>query len=627
MIIFILTFLISGLVAATCLRALFYRRRILDQQEILLSGFICGPVITSAIYTFFLVVLPKQSPGLYCLLMLLVFVLPAAILFRHLKAVSCNLAHDLRCSLNLRKHLLFKLFVILFAGHILYQGICLPIVTNDAIIYSYIGRYVAQEKSLANYPMKKPDPATGAFFPWASHPPALISLYSWLHLFDTPETATDLPCRAVAPVYALYLLGLLYYLVKKNSNIIAAQLSTILYAFMPVFLFQTVGNFIDPLRISLLTLAVISLYKFIKASSIRTAFYLAVTVGLTLFIHIANFILLPVCGLIFLLLHPAVKFKKTIIFILVLIGVGVQFFVWNATHQHNKLQYLLSLNPVHNINDIRRRQAFGHEWQQKVSNKQVSTLQIIWHERLQFYSMPDKFGLTFFCGTLGIFFFLMRKRKRQFSLLFLLSALFTGFPLVVKYYLNYRYITTIAPQIIYFGSIFLAAVYLLVKRRLPQVKYLYQAGLLAVLLFYCAVFYTGISYNNFNAISGQNPLTRNFLKFAAWKAFTNPMVELTCEAAKVNKENHKLLITSNRLLPEHFYYYAPAPMLALEPSSPLLPLFNSNSQQLLKALQQQNIHFILATPPYSKLLKTFIGTGQLKVIRTSRGYNLYQITD
>lgn len=601
------------------------------------------------------------------------------------------------------KNLLFKLFIVVFLFHLFYQGVSKPIVTNDALIYSFLGKYIAREKSLSNYPMNRPDPETGAKFSWIIHPPGLVSLYAWMHIMQG-DYSSDMSSRFVAPIYACYLLILLYYILKKHHSRYSAQLSSIFYILTPVFLFQAIGNSIDPVRITLFTLTAYLFYRLINEFKFKCFVYSSMVLFLACFFHLGNFLLFPALILFSILAVPKLKFRKTILMSLCFFAVIVQYFAWNSHPEENKMLYLVSLNPKYNINEIRRLNAFDQEWQEQVKNKNVTELNIFWQERLQFLSSFERFGVTSYLALIGlcllvfqrgfskpvVYFKTFLKDKdsgtieseeandgkaasdssktsksnmvvgarvgaklisedrstsslnikqkqeqnahaatirilKQSDCFFLTILVVLAPVIILKYYLNYRYISTLMPEAVYFAAGGFGLMFTLINRKYKLLKPIYIICL--VLLIVCSICIAAIGLQGYNTdkLDHSSYIMRSLYKFSCWKKYTNPIANLCIKISQSEIKDPVVVVTTTRPLPEYFYYLRSGKHFDLN-SIYCKHILNGTFETATSCLKQNNISFLLTTPEYSKnpnILK-LMENGTITLKDSQRGYCLFQ---
>lgn len=105
--------------------------------------------------------------------------------------------------------------------------------------------------------------------------------------------------------------------------------------------------------------------------------------------------------------------------------------------------------------------------------------------RLQIFTNPQLFGISYFIFMLAVLYWLVIKRKNNFDNVLFMSIVLISIPILYKYYLNRRYILTVLPLTCYFSGIFLGEIYNRLKVKKAE-YYLWIAGavcLLALIVF------------------------------------------------------------------------------------------------------------------------------------------------
>ncbi len=346
--------------------------------------------------------------------------------------------------------------------YIFIQGINFPIVANDASIYAFNGKHLCQERNLANYPMvinKK----TGASLP-VHHPPGLPLMYTWFYLLQG-DTDSDILPRTVAPMYALYLIILLWIILRTRKNKYCSAFGILLMALTPLFIQQSSGNTVDPVRIFLIFLSLICLVRFIESESFILFLLTGIITGSCIYIHSGSVLAVAVIIALYLLLYflfsgKSIKRRLFFTFLLVLvIGGGI----YGAKHTrlgHTIEPAYLSLSalkppePSHFVKIAH----FGKR-RAEISREPGRRLKRIFYERCQVFSTPKFFGLSYYIFLLALFYWIRYIHKKRLDIILLLGAILYGVPVIYKYWINNRYIFTIHPVIAYFGGLAIGSVY------------------------------------------------------------------------------------------------------------------------------------------------------------------------
>ncbi len=350
--------------------------------------------------------------------------------------------------------------------YIFIQGICFPVVGHDASVYAYYGKYLYQEKNLDNYPMKKPDEKTGAYLR-VSHPPGFPLLYTWFYLLQG-NTTSDILARTVSPMYALYLIILLWIILKTRKNKYCAAFGVLLMALTPLFVKQSFGNTIDPVRIYLIFLSFILLAKFLKSESFILASLTIMIAGLSLYVHTGGLLALLTIIILYLLLSKkSVKRRIVIVILLATVLGSVQYGIKQTKFSHTIGRFYLSLFSfkTFSYSDFSKIAQLGKRRFDKIDKGQITRLKRIFYERCQVFSTPGFFGLSYYIFLIALFYWVKYIHTERLDTVLLLGAILFAIPIIYKYWLNNRYIFTVHPMVIYFGGLALGTIYTRLKQR------------------------------------------------------------------------------------------------------------------------------------------------------------------
>ena len=126
--------------------------------------------------------------------------------------------------------------------------------------------------------MKQADEKTGAHLE-VDHPPGFPLIYTWFYLLQG-HTKSDILPRTVSPMYGLYLIFLLWIVLRARENKYCGALGILLLVLIPLFSKQSFDNTIDPVRIYLAMVSLISLSRFIESESFIGAILVSVAANL-----------------------------------------------------------------------------------------------------------------------------------------------------------------------------------------------------------------------------------------------------------------------------------------------------------------------------------------------------------
>lgn len=559
----IITFPLSGIISAAFLEFILNSKqpKRLSDKETLIYGLILGPVTISFLLFLLFIFFPKSPDLSYFSWVIGIFAVAAFLSQKHLKPVLLNFLESCKCLFSEKKKtfILFKILIVLFFLHVLYQGIVLPIVGHDALIYARYGKTFYIQKSLDD-PFKEQNPYTGEHYAMI-HPPGIPLLYTWFYILQG-NTDHDYTVRSVAPLYGIYLTILVWSIVKRRSSAYSAMLAVMLLISTPIFSFQTIGNSIDTMRISLIFLTFHSIIKLLHSETFLGLLLTIAVAGLSIFVHLGGISILPITVLLYIMFSKRIKWEKAILGLLLVLAALSQPLIWNSKYCPGKSDPYYLLNPKlsYQIPDSSRRAAFGQEWLEKVKTSQVSPVEILWKERLQIFSRVHLFGITFYTALAGIIWSFFLRKKKTPDYIFLFGMALFAIPVLYKYYINYRYISTITPAAVYFGGLFLGSLYISAKKKHDKVAHLcLTAVLLGGIAFCLLFFFIGIKSPDISAtLTGKPSLTErlvlNIKKFATWKSYAHPMLSVMETAIKITPENARILII--RAKDAIYYYYS-----------------------------------------------------------------------
>ena len=268
-------------------------------------------------------------------------------------------------------------------------------------------------------------------------------------------------------MYALYLIILLWIVLRTRKSKYCAAFGVLLMALTPLFIQQSSGNTIDPVRIFLVFLSFILLAKFLRSESLVLALLTGITAGLSLYVHTGGLLALLTMIILYLLLSRKSVGKRIVIAVL-LISVlgGVRYEAKHIKFNHPILRTYLSLFSFQRTgySHFGKIAKLGSERADKIDKGQITRLKRIFYERGQIFSTPKSFGLSYYIFFYSLFCWIKYIHKKRLDLVLLLGAILFAIPVIYKYWMNNRYIFTIQPIIAYFGGLAIGSIYSRIRK-------------------------------------------------------------------------------------------------------------------------------------------------------------------
>lgn len=188
---------------------------------------------------------------------------------------------------------------------LLVNALFLPLLQNDALEYTIVGRALFESRSLADYPQVRPDAGSSGFFgPW-THPPLYVAL---IYLSNAVQGHADAPglMRLWAPWALIAATGVVYGLGAMASRT-AGLLAALLLLSTPLLFLGADSALIDSLPVLGLLLAAGALFG-MDGPSLRRGAGVGAALGLALWTHSQALLFVPLVGAVLagaLLLAPA----------------------------------------------------------------------------------------------------------------------------------------------------------------------------------------------------------------------------------------------------------------------------------------------------------------------------------
>lgn len=487
---FILTYLLSGFIIAALLRMILIRQRgKISLTEINILGLGLGPILISLILYFLFLFFPNKAGLFYVSIVGFIFLLILIISrnkflenLRDLSSFFIGLKEKIRSAE--KDFLIMAVLAIAIVIYIFVQGVAFPIVSHDGCVYAYYGRQLYEQKNLDNYPMTGPDEQTGAFLR-VSHPPGLPLLYTWFFLVQG-DTQSDILLRTVSPMYAFFLIILLWIVLKRRAGKYCGIFGVLLMLSAPVFVFQSYANSIDPMRLFFIFSSFVFLAWLLELESINVALLVAILTGLAMYMHVTGVLILTVVIFLYLLfskenLKKRVGIVLTIGVIAILIG-GIHYGI-----NYQKFNNFLGPKTYSFPDIITEKLSYSSDTLSlRGQEGAVQIFKFVFPKdlilgRLQIFSRPELFGFAYFIFLFAVFFWFRYLRKEKIDLVILFGVIFCAIPIIWKFYPNWRYIFTVYPLVIYFDGLVLGKIYMRLKERKFEKKILVPLGFMVLL--------------------------------------------------------------------------------------------------------------------------------------------------
>ncbi len=557
------SFFVTGISLSLVFRV-FFTRNTLNVFDTLLFGFIAGPYFLSLILCLLLLFFPGAPSTGYLLSAEFCFFVP--MLVAHRKTADFFLEIYALLARIIRKiDFILAMTSLVFIAFVFYLSLhnyTWMLVGHDSIIYAYYGQLFAEHKNLCFYPLDY-DQSTQIGLN-IFHFPGFPLLNSWFALFLPPEISV-VALKSTSLIFGFYQMLMVFsMLLIKERNRVSIIFALLLFIFTPVFYFQVEGNSLDTSRICFFLVICRVTAMLIDNFSWKLAFIDIFFNILAIFIHISFVAFIPVQVLAFLVLAKKIKGRCVYLAGLFSLICLFQLAFWNSTRSEGNLPYLMSFNPNANerserLVGVARSDVFGSDWVDHIKNGNASEFEIFWTERLQCFSRIKIFGFVFYLGLFGIIIWMFSKQKNTIEKVLLLSLIVYSIPIIYKYYMNYRYVSTFVPVMIIFSSVSFAAIVSKLEK-----KWAHPVGLCASFILASAFSFILILtlFNRARIITlVQDDTTcvasktfETLYNFANWKKIMHPFDRMLAQADLVCPNGGKILIASVDLSPSIYYY-------------------------------------------------------------------------
>lgn len=251
-----------------------------------------GPLVASWLLTGLLAIAPGRTDGFYLTVVTTVFVLAGLWGVGRRPVLPAYVPPTGPARLCLA--VLLAMSVLLVA-----QAVLLPLNGNDPLEYALVAKVLYADKSLAHYPLRQADPATG-LYAGSSHPLGYLSLLVWTALFD--GGGFGWLSKAVSPFFSLATLTL-FLANRRQDRLLHGSLAGLLFLGAPLYFQTSAICHIDSLRLYALYLSVFCMDRIPLAPNRRGRtwiFLCGVAAGFSLFSHSIGLLTLPFLGVCFL---------------------------------------------------------------------------------------------------------------------------------------------------------------------------------------------------------------------------------------------------------------------------------------------------------------------------------------
>ncbi len=164
-----------------------------------------------------------------------------------------------------------------------------PLHTNDALEYATVAGILFETKDILDYPIIDSGAFRGFYAPW-THPPGYVSLLVWGHIIQ--EIAGGGGATKIAGIYFTAATSLVIFCSARHAGKPLAFLAVVLYLSTPLVISQSLNASIDPVRVAALT-SVLAIAAKLTSWDRASGIFLGVSVGLCLFTHSINLLVIP----------------------------------------------------------------------------------------------------------------------------------------------------------------------------------------------------------------------------------------------------------------------------------------------------------------------------------------------
>jgi len=324
MILFFVKFILTNIIFSTVICVFFLslkKKSVFSSRELYLYCLGSGPVFTSLILYFLLLLLPHFPYFFYFLSVLAVYVLLFSLSKKYYGVLWKDLSDLLRqIKMNFsspdmkkrREYIIVSalLLLMLFASLFLYLTNTLqtPLDGTDALKYGTLGKIFFQEKGLT-YRWVRPYPQTGFYFDMNTAP-SFSLLSTWERIINSFfDAGGDVYYKSISAYFALLILTLFVFWLSKKSRYLA--LLGVLGLLSGFSFFQTlVLQHLDSYRIFLLLVSWIFLGYAVRKKDDFSFLLLGVFSGFAAFAHtIGAVIVIFNCLVLFMFLRGDIRYR------------------------------------------------------------------------------------------------------------------------------------------------------------------------------------------------------------------------------------------------------------------------------------------------------------------------------
>lgn len=348
----------------------------------------------------------------------------------------------------------------------IYNIAVMPVIASDPLEYASLARLIAEQRSLANYPLDSS--LEGGFYARSSHPPAFHLMIAWAYFFEPNEVYSSRLFRFIQVHYLTGALLVMFYAAWRPgmTGYIQAGFAVLFLLGTPFYIALVTAFHIDPVRIPLMFLGMVIVYCLLHqmdfarktSAGLREALVPALitgfSVGLGMFAHSIGLLLVFFATSAYFFLcrqRLFLRFAIPTLIGLAALTIGSGQFIENTIRFGVPLhdtEPVWELESVDHQTDVRYRRDLAD------SGQRLGNGLLVWFNNSVLYGQAHWLALVF-----GLVFFRSLWRdpaSRVYALAmfeFYFVAAITmviGIDMVIK---NIRYMLTVLPFVVYVAAI------------------------------------------------------------------------------------------------------------------------------------------------------------------------------
>lgn len=230
-----------------------------------------------------------------------------------------------------------------WTGALLLNAVFLPLLQNDALEYTIVGRAIFESRTLADYPQVNPESSHSGFFgPW-THPPLYVAL---IYLANVLQGHADAPglMRLWAPWSLMTAIGIVYALGAAAGRA-AGLVAALMLMSTPLLFLGADAALLDALPILGLLLVAGALVGMEGPSTARGA-AAGIALGLALWTHSQAVLFVPLVGALLLAQNMRQPWRARVDEGFVLFGIATVVACWPYLRNLSIFGSLISDNPL-----------------------------------------------------------------------------------------------------------------------------------------------------------------------------------------------------------------------------------------------------------------------------------------